>query len=209
MFYPVKAPWFLRQLYPGTVWRMPETGRRLYFTFDDGPHPVITPFVLEQLKRFKAQATFFCIGDNVVRHPLIYKAILEHGHQVGNHTMHHQNGWRTRTREYLSGIEAASGSIVSNLFRPPYGRITPGQLRGIRQHFPQMKVVFWDVLSGDFDPSLTAAECVRNVLAHARPGSIIVFHDSEKAFPRLQEALPALLETLQREGYEFEGLPII
>lgn len=203
MIYPAKAPWLLRIIYPQAIWRLPEAGRKVYLTFDDGPHPEVTPFVLDQLQCYEAKATFFCIGQNVVSHPDIYQRLILEGHRVGNHTMQHRNGWNTPTAEYIRDIADAAAVIDSDLFRPPYGRITMRQIRGMRDQLPGLKLVFWDILSGDFDTNITAARCVQNVWRHCRPGSLIVFHDSEKAFPRLRGALPVILKELKKSQYEF------
>lgn len=206
MFYFVKTPWWLRKLYSGLVWRIPEQDKVLYLTFDDGPQPEATPFVLDELKKYNARATFFCIGKNVEGYPPIYKRILLEGHGVGNHTQNHLNGWKTPDKRYLENIRDAATSIDSDLFRPPYGRIGVLQsalLRGAPFHY---KIIMWDVLSADFDLSLTAEQCARNVIRHAGPGSIVVFHDSEKAFGRLRGALPAVLDHFARLGYTFKSI---
>lgn len=199
MNYFVKTPWWLKKLFPKRVWEM-DTGRKIiYLTFDDGPHPVATPFVLEQLKKYQAKATFFCIGKNVEAYPDIYQRILEEGHKPGNHTQDHLNGWKTDTAVYLENIQQAGKSIKSSLFRPPYGRISSAQARQLKEY----KVVMWTVLSGDFDTSLSNEKCLTNVLSHAKAGSIIVFHDSEKAWERMSFVLPAVLEHFSKKGYEF------
>ena len=208
MFYPIKTPWWLKRLYPGLVWRpaSPSDKKTVYLTFDDGPHPDATPYVLDELKRYGARATFFCIGKNVQLYPQIYRRILENGHRVGNHTQNHLSGWKVSDKKYLEDIRDAARYIDSDLFRPPYGRITRFQsklLRGKPFHF---QVIMWDVLSGDFDVSINAARCARNVIRHAADGSIVVFHDSEKAFPRLREALPAVLEHFTGLGYQLEAI---
>jgi peptidoglycan/xylan/chitin deacetylase (PgdA/CDA1 family) len=205
MFYLVRSPWWLKKWYSGLVWNIPVTEKILYLTFDDGPHPEATPFVLDELKRYGAKATFFCIGKNVEEQPAIYRRILEEGHRAGNHTHNHLNGWKTPDKKYLENIGQAAKYIDSDLFRPPYGRITKFQaslLRGV----PEYKIIMWEVLSADFDRSLTAATCTRNVIRSARPGSIVVFHDSEKAFERLQGALPKVLTHFSELGYRFEAI---
>jgi peptidoglycan/xylan/chitin deacetylase (PgdA/CDA1 family) len=204
MFYLVKTPWWLRKLYPGLVWRIPERDKVLYLTFDDGPQPEATPFVLDTLKKYGAKATFFCIGKNVQEYPLIYKRILLEGHRAGNHTQNHLNGWKTPDKDYLANVREAAHRIDSDLFRPPYGRISAFQaslLRGAPFHY---QIIMWEVLSADFDRSLNAEVCARNVIRRARPGSIVVFHDSEKAFDRLRGALPVVLEHFSGLGYRFK-----
>lgn len=209
MFYFVKTPWWLKKLYPGCIWDIPAGDKVLYLTFDDGPHPQVTPFVLDTLKQYNAKATFFCIGKNVAAHKDIYSNMLDDGHRAGNHTFHHLNGWKSTDEQYLRNILEAGKYIDSNLFRPPYGKITRFQVKlltGIRNSpmNNNFNIIMWDVLSGDFDTKLTGANCTSFVTKHAQPGSIIVFHDSEKAFPRLKEALPNTLEHFSKQGYRFE-----
>lgn len=200
--YFVKTPWWLKKLYPSCVWRMRTKAKELYLTFDDGPHPRATPFVLDVLKQYQAKASFFCIGKNVMAHPDIYQRILSEGHAVGNHTQHHLNGWKTDTATYLSDVNEAARYIGSRLFRPPYGRIRLQQLRRMKEY----NIVMWDVLSGDFDIELSKEKCAHHVLWNAGPGSVVVFHDSEKAFPRLEYALPATLAYFSQQGYVFRSL---
>ena len=206
MFYLVRTPWWLRRCFPGCIWEIAEPRPIVYLTFDDGPDPGVTPFVLDQLAHYDMHATFFCIGKNVEAHPEVYARILSEGHRTGNHTHHHLNGWKTDDDTYLADISRAARLIDSDLFRPPYGRIGSGQLRRLRHLSPVMRPVMWSVLSGDFDPGISPARCIRNVLDHARPGSVITFHDSEKAFPVLREALPVILEDFRRKGWEGKGI---
>ncbi len=206
MFYLVRTPWWLRRCFPGCIWEIAEQRPIVYLTFDDGPDPGVTPFVLDQLAHYGMHATFFCIGKNVEAHPEVYARILSEGHRTGNHTHHHLNGWKTDDDTYLADISRAARLIDSDLFRPPYGRIGSGQLRRLRHLSPVMRPVMWSVLSGDFDPGISPARCIRNVLDHARPGSVITFHDSEKAFPVLREALPVILEDFRRKGWEGKGI---
>jgi len=203
--YLVKTPFWLRALYPACTWKMPSTDKVIYLSFDDGPHPEATPFVLAQLKKYHAKASFFCIGNNVLSYANIYEQILQEGHVVGNHTYDHLNGWKTDTASYLENIQSASNLIASNLFRPPYGRIKRNQLKKIAadKTMPQ-QIIMWDVLSGDFDLKLLGEQCAQNVINHAQPGSIVVFHDSTKAWDRLQVALPAVLNYFSNLGYRFE-----
>lgn len=185
---------------------LPQDAKILYLTFDDGPHPVATPFVLDALRRYNARATFFCIGKNVKEYPLIYRDILMEGHRVGNHTMDHVNGWKTDDAKYLENVREAMQWIDSDLFRPPYGRIKLFQTRLLQGATRPLRVIMWDVLSADFDRELSGERCARNVIRYAREGSIVVFHDSEKAFDRLQKALPAVLEYFSKLGYRFEAI---
>ena len=206
MFYLVKTPWWLKKIYPGLVWQMPAEEKTIYLSFDDGPHPEITPFVLEQLKRYDARATFFCIGKNVNEYPQIYRQILMEGHRVGNHTQNHLNGWKVADDRYIANVLEAAKYIDSDLFRPPYGRIGALQSRVLREAPYNYKIVMWEVLSGDFDLSLNAQQCAENVTRRARAGSIVVFHDSEKAFDRLKDALPLVLEYFAGKGYKFAAI---
>jgi len=206
MFYLVKTPWWLKKIYPGLVWQMPAEEKTIYLSFDDGPHPEITPFVLEQLKRYDARATFFCIGKNVNEYPQIYRQILMEGHRVGNHTQNHLNGWKVADDRYIANVLEAAKYIDSDLFRPPYGRIGALQSRLLREAPYNYKIVMWEVLSGDFDLSLNAQQCAENVTRRARAGSIVVFHDSEKAFDRLKDALPLVLEYFAGKGYKFAAI---
>jgi peptidoglycan/xylan/chitin deacetylase (PgdA/CDA1 family) len=203
--YLIKTPFWLRALYPGCTWKLPSSDKVIYLSFDDGPHPEATPFVLAQLKKFNAKASFFCIGNNVLSYANIYEQIIQEGHAVGNHTYDHLNGWKTDTSTYIYNINSASNLIVSNLFRPPYGRIKRAQLHAIKinKSLPQ-QIIMWDVLSGDFDVNLTGEQCACNVIKHAKSGSIVVFHDSAKAWERLQVALPAVLDYFSALGYRFE-----
>jgi peptidoglycan/xylan/chitin deacetylase (PgdA/CDA1 family) len=207
-YYLVKTPLLIKKMYPSYLWSMGTKEKILYLTFDDGPHPEITPFVLRQLKRYDALATFFCIGKNVAAYPDVYKQIQDEGHTVGNHTYNHLNGWKTENEIYLKDIAEASKLIDSSLFRPSYGRITSFQAKNLR---PVMKgkdprIVMWDVLSGDFDTNCTPQQCLASVVFASVSGSIIVFHDSEKAFPRLEYTLPRILNYFSEKGYLFKPL---
>jgi peptidoglycan-N-acetylglucosamine deacetylase len=207
MQYIVTTPWWLRLLYPaGLTWHIHTSEKILYLTFDDGPHPVATPFVLDELKKFNAKATFFCIGKNVQLYPQLYKRILLEGHKVGNHTQNHLNGWKTKDANWLNDVREAANWIDSDLFRPPYGRIKNFTARLLLNAKPPYRVVMWDVLSADFDTRKSADECYNHVLKHATNGSIIVFHDSEKAMPRLKGALEKTLQVFANKGFRFESI---
>ena len=205
--YFIKTPFWLRLIYRSCIWRKPNQDRVLYLSFDDGPHPEATPFVLEQLSNFDAKASFFCIGKNVKLYTEIYAAILAADHVVGNHTQNHMNGWKNNTENYIADIQEATKVIHSNLFRPPYGRISFSQIKALRLDpaLPQ-QIVMWDVLSGDFDTTITGEQCANNVIQHAGPGSIVVFHDSAKAMDRLRIALPKVLTHFSKLGYQFKAL---
>jgi len=205
--YFIQTPFWLRLIYRSCIWRKPNQDRVLYLSFDDGPHSEATPFVLGQLSNFDAKASFFCIGKNVQLHPEIYDAVLAAGHVVGNHTQNHMNGWKNNTENYIVDIQEATKVINSNLFRPPYGRISFSQIKALRLHpaLPQ-QIVMWDVLSGDFDTTITGEQSAQNVIQHAGPGSIVVFHDSAKAMDRLRIALPKVLAHFSKLGYQFKAL---
>jgi peptidoglycan/xylan/chitin deacetylase (PgdA/CDA1 family) len=207
--YFVQPPSWIRLLYPKRLWRMDTHEKKLYLTFDDGPHPRITPFVLDLLKTYQAKASFFCIGQRVKEFPAIYARIQQEGHRVGNHTYTHVNGWKTANDQYENDIRQASIFIDSNLFRPPYGRLKSSQANRVPTALQRndSQIVMWDLLSGDFDTSLSGQDCLQLCQKYWRPGSIIVMHDSEKAWDRLEVLLPGLLEYASNEGYSFELLP--
>ncbi|GAB3412450.1 polysaccharide deacetylase family protein [Niabella aquatica] len=202
--YFVKTPLWVKKVFNKYTWHINTENKELYLTFDDGPHPVATPFVLKQLDQYGAKASFFCLGKNVVAHQDIYEDILKRGHTVGNHTHNHLNGWKAKYDDYIQNINEASVHIQSRLFRPPYGRITPKAGRTLLQK--GFKVIMWDVLSGDFDTHIAPHSCRANVIRKAVKGSIIVFHDSEKAFNNLSDALPGVLEHFSQKGFIFKGL---
>ena len=183
---------------------MPEGEKKIYLTFDDGPHPVATSFVLEELKKYNAKATFFCIGKNVADYPFIYEQIIDEGHRVGNHTYNHLNGWKTNDEEYINNVVLAKKLIDSNLFRPPYGRATKFQLKLLINQYA-LHPIMWTVLSGDFDSKLSKENCLLNVLKKSGEGSIVVIHDSEKAYEKIQYVLPRVLSHFSESGYQFAG----
>jgi peptidoglycan-N-acetylglucosamine deacetylase len=204
--YFIKTPWFLKKLYPKLVWNINNAPRCIYLTFDDGPIPIVTPFVLNILKQHDAKATFFCIGDNVNKHPDVFKQVKAAGHAIGNHTYNHLKGWKTEDQTYLENFEKADKLVESNLFRPPYGRIKRSQVKLLQAAKPRLKIIMWSVLSGDFDINLTPEKCLRNVLEGIKSGDIVVFHDSLKAFDRLKFVLPRAMEVWRKEGYVFNCL---
>ena len=201
MFYFIRPPKWLRYFFKDCIWQISTSQKEVFLTFDDGPHPTITPFVLDELKKHQAKATFFCIGKNVELYPEIYRRIIDEGHMVGNHTYNHLNGWKTPTKEYLDNIGLAQKRIDSHLFRPPYGRISRFQLKNLQLPRFKMKTIMWSVLSGDFDLKLSKEKCLDHVLLHYKAGDIIVFHDSEKAFERLAYVLPKCLEHFRLNGF--------
>jgi len=208
MKYFVKTPWWIKKIYPFYTWSVPTKEKILYLTFDDGPHPEATPFVLTELKKFDALATFFCIGKNVLAWPEIYKRILDEGHTVGNHTQNHLNGWKVNNDAYLKDVTEAANYIDSNLFRPPYGRISLFQARNLAAAMKGKtpKIIMWDVLSADFDESISPEQSLQYVIFRSSPGSIIVFHDSEKAFQKLVYVVPKILHHFSEQGFKFLSL---
>ena len=205
--YFFRNPFFLPWLYPGLTWRMPSEEKALYLTFDDGPVHGPTEFVLDQLARVSAKATFFCIGDNVRKHPDVFERILSEGHAVGNHTFHHLSGWKTPVEEYVANVRQCdevlgTGGMNPPLFRPPYGRITRRQVSRLRDH----RIIMWDVLTNDYAKALSPEACLRGSLAATRNGSIVVFHDSLKAEKNMTFVLPRYLDHFRSQGYSFRSL---
>lgn len=200
----VRPPSLLTRALRQMTWDMQGDHREVYLTFDDGPTPVVTPWVLEQLAEAGARGTFFCLGRNVDKHPEIYKMILSQGHSVGNHSYSHLKGFRSSIKRYLDDINLASDMIDSKLFRPPYGRIFPGQVKAVLEHYD---IIMWDVLSIDYNSGLSGERVLQNVTRNVKPGSIIVFHDSDKAADNLYFALPRTLEFLKEEGYIMKSIP--
>lgn len=196
-----QPPFMFRWAYPEAVWRLSKSEKSVYLTFDDGPIPEVTPWVLDLLKLHAIKATFFCVGENVVKHPDVFKRILEEGHRVGNHTFHHVRGRSLNTDEYLNDIRKAKELIDSKLFRPPYGSLTIQQYNKLKNTY---KIVFWDVLTEDYNKNLSPKDCMENVKSYTRNGSVIVFHDSLKAADRLLKFLPAAIQYLKDEGYSFK-----
>jgi peptidoglycan/xylan/chitin deacetylase (PgdA/CDA1 family) len=201
--YLVRTPQLIQNLFPNFIWKVPNNEKKLYLTFDDGPIPEQTPWVLDQLQAYGARATFFCVGDNIRKHPEIFHRIKAEGHHVGNHTYHHLSGWATENVPYFHDIRHCAKLTKSTLFRPPYGRLKPRQALFLQRHY---QIIMWDVLSGDFDPKITKEHCLENVRNNVRPGSIVVFHDSVKAGEKMRYALPRVLEEYQQKGYSFEAL---
>lgn len=201
--YLVRTPNFIQKLFPNFIWKLPTEEKVVYLTFDDGPIPEVTPWVMEQLDQYNAKATFFCVGENVKKHSSILESLREKGHSIGNHTYNHLSGWQTDNVTYLRNVRKGAQAVHSELFRPPYGRVKPSQAKFLNRHY---RVVMWDVLSGDFDPELSKEQCLDNVIKNTKEGSIIVFHDSLKAKEKLEYVLPKTLEYLAQQGYRFEAL---
>lgn len=200
-----RPPICFRLTVPGGLFRRHEPGHQhaVYLTFDDGPIPEVTPWVLDVLDRYGIKATFFMVGDNVRKHPEVYEEVVRRGHRIGNHTMHHVSGFRLTRRSYLRDVAEARQYIDSDLFRPPHGWLRPRQTWALHEQF---RVVMFDLVTRDYSKWMRAQDVVRNVKLFARDGSVIVFHDSLKSWPRLQEALPQALEWLIAQGYEFRLL---
>ena len=196
-----QPPRIFRWFYPHALWRIEPHRKAVYLTFDDGPIPEATPFILDTLDRFGAKATFFMVGDNAVKYPHLLDEVRVRGHQIGNHTFNHISGFRHRPWTYLANIKKANDIFHTNLFRPPHGSIGMVQYRVLR--YIGIKVVMWDVVTRDYSRLLTAEDVVNNVKRYTRNGSIITFHDSLKSIDKLKHALPEILAWLKQEGYEF------
>ena len=199
----ITIPRILRSFFPSLVWEMPRDEKKIFLTFDDGPHPIITPKIIDLLRRYDAKATFFCVGRNVEANKDIFNMILKEGHSVGNHTYNHDRGWRTATKDYIESVERANEHINSNLFRPPHGRIKYSQIRALQQKY---KIITWTVISYDWDKSITSDDCFNNIIRNADSGSIIVFHDSEKAINNMLPTLERVLKYYKSKGFTFEKI---
>ncbi|MEM7548528.1 MAG: polysaccharide deacetylase family protein [Bacteroidota bacterium] len=204
-----KTPGFLQKLYPSLTWRQPGSGKIIYLTFDDGPIPEVTEFVLETLNQYEAKATFFCVGHNVEKHPEIFMQLIEEGNKAGNHTFNHLNGWETDQKTYFRNILKCDEAIEKNtkakvdLFRPPYGRIPRKLIDRLTNRY---NVIMWDNLTADFDKGLSKEKCLEEAVKNTSNGSIIVFHDSLKAFRNLKYVLPRYLDHFRASGYAFKAL---
>lgn len=197
-----QPPILYRLLFPGSYWRKPVEGKKtIYLTFDDGPIPQITPWVLDLLDKYDIKATFFCVGDNVRKHPDVYQMVLDRGHHVGNHTFNHLQGIRTLSKRYIENAYMASKYIKSDLFRPPHGHVRIHQYFSLRKKY---KIIMWDVVTRDYSKLMTPEQVFENVKKYVRDGSIIVFHDSLKAEKNMKYALPRSIEWLKDQGYIFE-----
>lgn len=194
---------FLAGFWKQPYWNIQGAGRTIYLTFDDGPTEGVTEQILKILQEYKAKATFFCLGENVEHNPYLYKKILESGHLTGNHTYSHLNGWKTSIENYLADTYKAAKTIHSSLMRPPYGKIRPLQAKLLGKHF---NIAMWDVISYDYKQSYTAEKVFNGVIKQTRPGSIVVFHDTIKAAPRVIEVLPEVITYFKTRGYEFHSL---
>ena len=199
--YWIKTHSIIKKIFKNYVWDIPNNENKIFLTFDDGPTPEITNWVVDELKKHNAKATFFCIGNNIQKHPDIYQNLIKDGHSVGNHTFDHLNGWGNNNRKYIENVLLAENFINTKpkLFRPPYGKIKPSQATKLRKL--GYKIIMWDVLSADFDNEITPEKCLQNVLSNVKSGSIIVFHDSQKASKNLNHVLPKTLEFLSKNNF--------
>ncbi len=222
----IKTNGLIKKIFSNYIWDLPNRENKIYLTFDDGPTPEITEWTLNQLQRYNATATFFCIGDNIRKYPAIFKRVIENNHTIGNHTFNHLNGWKISNEIYLKNVELCSNELTNEcsvlsaqyseksdcqlstehcqLFRPPYGKIKPSQSKQLRKQ--GYKIIMWDVLSEDFDTTVSKEKCLENVINNVQSGSIIVFHDSVKAFPHLEYVLPKVLEIGSKKGFVFEAI---
>lgn len=200
----VRLPRFFTAFFKDAVWRMNEQERVVYLTFDDGPVPGVTPWVLDLLEKENIKATFFCVGENVMKYPEVYQLIKKAGHSVGNHTFNHLQGIKHSDLHYFNNIERAAKYVDSDLFRPPHGLMKPSQYHYLKSRY---RIVMWDLISCDYDRNLKPGKVYSNVVDHVRPGSIITFHDSEKAKANLMEALPKAIKWMKSQGYRFEAIP--
>lgn len=196
--YLVKTPPIIKTIFSDYVWSIPTESKEIFLTFDDGPVPDVTPWVLDILAEFNYKATFFCVGQNVQKYPAIFERIISEGHAVGNHTFNHVNGWLTDKETYIQNIKLCDEYVDSPLFRPPYGKMRPGQASWLKS---DKTIVMWDILSGDFDLNITQETCLDNVINNYEPGSIVVFHDSLKAEEKLRYVLPKFLRHLNENGF--------
>jgi peptidoglycan-N-acetylglucosamine deacetylase len=211
MFYWIKTNQIIKWLFRSQIWSIPNPDNKIYLTFDDGPTPEVTAWVLDILKEENIKSTFFCIGKNIENHPDIFQKLTQQGHSIGNHTFNHLNGWKTKTSYYLRNIEQCeqsiqnnSGNRKSNLFRPPYGKITNSQSRKLRKM--GYKIIMWDILTADFDTAVSPEKCLENATGRVKNGSIIVFHDSLKARKNLEYALPKAIKFLKEKGFVFDTI---
>ena len=201
--YLVRPPKVYRWIFPEATFRMSELEKTVYLTFDDGPHPEATPFVLNVLQKYNVKATFFLLGKNAKAQPVLVERLRSEGHVIGNHGMNHLNGWFTGLDDYLKDAEEGRKTTGSNLFRPPYGKLNIGQYRKLKE---TEQIVFWDVISGDFDEVIDGKRVTGNVMNHVRNGSIIVMHDSAKALNNLKSSLSEIIEQLSEKGYRFSTI---
>lgn len=199
----VKPPKIASVIFKDVIWQMPKTSKKIYLTFDDGPTPDVTLWVISILNKYNAKATFFCVGNNTDKYPEIIKEIIKAGHTIGNHTNNHLNGWKTDNDNYFSNIETANKLLSTNIFRPPYGRIKPSQIKYLKKYY---KIIMWNVLSGDYNNKLSPEQCLDNVINNIEAGAIIVFHDSKKSEKNLKIILPEIMDFINDKGFICSGL---
>jgi peptidoglycan/xylan/chitin deacetylase (PgdA/CDA1 family) len=197
-------PFFLQRIMPSLTWMVKTNDKAVYLTFDDGPHPEITSWVMEQLNRYNAKATFFCVGENIAKHQDTYNTILAQGHAVGNHTYNHLSGWSHSQNAYFNNIDLCADLVKSNLFRPPYGRVVPWQIQKLKAK--GYDIIMWSILTRDYDQDIDTKQAISATVSNAKPGSIIVFHDSLKAEHQLKKILPEVLQQLSQKGFQFKSL---
>lgn len=205
MYYPIKSSILFEKLFPELVWKMPAK-KVIYLTFDDGPTPDVSTWVLDRLKSFDAKATFFCLGKNVQSESVIYNRLLDEGHAVGNHSFSHKNGWKSTLKDYCEDILEAEKYIDSKLFRPPYGKIRSRQTKWVKEQ--GYHIIMWSIMPGDFDASISSEECWENIKTNTKEGSIIVLHDSVKSEKHLRYILPKTLEHFTNLGFEFKAIEL-
>ncbi len=198
---PARPPKLLQNLLPQCFWSLPNRQNKIYLTFDDGPTQEVLPFILKTLDTYKVSATFFCVGENMQKHPDLVKEMLKRGHVIGNHTFNHISGWRTKNEDYFQNVEACNKIYKSKLFRPPYGRLRASQANELRRKY---KIIMWDVLSYDYDKTVLPQTCFRNVIDATKSGSVIVFHDNVKALKNLEYALPRSIDFLLKKDFAFD-----
>ncbi len=198
-----QTPFVVRLFYPSLLWMVNTANKEIFLTFDDGPHPEITPKVLNILNQFNAKASFFCVGENIFKFPDVFDEIVRQKHLIGNHTYNHLNGWKTKNAEYYDNIEKCNKLVKSDFFRPPYGKIKPSQISTLKKRY---KIVMWSALSYDFSNKITAKECLDIAVKNTRKGTITVFHDSKKASKNMLYALPKYLEHFSDLGYKFSAI---
>ena len=199
----IKTPSFLRYIFPSLIWKKDKSRKTIYLTFDDGPYKDLSNFVLDELKKYQAKATFFYLGKQAEKYPKIIERCINENHQIGNHSYSHLNGWKTKNKRYYKDINKASKLINSDLFRPPYGRIKISQIKHLKKHY---KIVMWDVLSWDFDENTCSKECFKNIVKNTSSGSIIVLHENEKSYKKVKEVLPKILNYFSSKGFTFDVL---
>ena len=199
----IKIPVLIKYLFPSLLYNNKNDSKTIYLTFDDGPCKILSPIILDELKKYKAKATFFYLGCQVEKHPQLVERCLKENHQIGNHTYSHLNGWKTKNNEYFQDIEKANKVIKSNLFRPPHGRIKPSQINYLKKKY---KIIMWDVLSWDFEKETSADKCYNNIINNTKSGSIIVLHENEKSVKTVKQVLPRVLSYFSSKGFKFEKL---